>query len=477
MTFDRAKLIAARIECDKSLMYFTRLFFKELRGKKFTLNWHHEKIAKTLEKVKNYEALFCCLNIPPRHSKTEFALNFIAQGLGENPKGNYLYITSSDELRAESSVRIRDIVSSDLFKSMYNVELKKDQRARNLWRTTDGGGLKTATIFGQITGFGAGEMPSSDKELAEYIRDFEGCIVLDDIDKIMDAESGNANNKKTHDTIFNTILSRKNSMDTPIIMIQQRAGEEDSTSVLLDHFNKIDPDKTIHLSLPVIYEGEPLWPEMMDMKTIEGLKTSPRTAHVFETQYMQNPISPNDKPFHKSKLKYFRKSELSNVLSNSEGCLSYIDCKDEGNDYYCHVFGKLVGTVLYITDVIHNQHNTEITVPASIEKIKSNSCLHTVIETNNMGHMVFKQVKSSVDSRVMGINSSSNKNSRIAFNEAFVVTHMRFLDDYEMYSDYATYMDKLCKFEYGKSGKPDDAPDATAGLASLCMIKFPHLWK
>lgn len=473
MKFDEAKLMAARIECDKSLMYFTRLFFKELRGKKFTLNWHHDLIAETLQKVKNYEALFCCVNIPPRHSKTEFAINFIAQGLGENPKGNYLYITSSDELRAESSTRIRDIVSSDLFKSMYGVELKKDQRARNLWRTTEGGGLKTATIFGQITGFGAGEMPSD--ELIDYIREFEGCIILDDIDKIMDAEKANANNKKTHDTLFNTILSRKNSMDTPIIMIQQRAGEDDSTSVLLEHFNGIDTDKVIHLSLPVIYEGKPLWEAMMDMKTIEGLKTSPRTSHVFETQYMQNPTSPTDKPFHKTKIKYFTSSELPEIKKNREGCLSYIDSKDEGNDYYCHVFGDLIGDTLYITDVIHNKHNTDVNIPKSAQLIKDSGCIHTVIETNAMGSMVFKSIKIKVKSKVVPIPNTANKETRISTNEAFIVNNVRFLSDYE--SEYAEFMDKLTKYEYGSSGKPDDAPDAMAGLASLTMLKYPHLWK
>ena len=39
--------------------------------------------------------------------------------------------------------------------------------------------FKNCTIFGQITGFGAGIM----KETIEEIRSFEGCIVLDDINK------------------------------------------------------------------------------------------------------------------------------------------------------------------------------------------------------------------------------------------------------------------------------------------------------
>ena len=120
------------------------------------------------------------------------AVNFIARGIGMNPTSNWLYITASDELRAQTSVSIRDIVQHPYFKIMYGVELKQDQNGKNLWRTSKGGGLKTATIFGQITGFGAGQMIDHDKDLEDYLREFEGCIVLDDINKIDDSGQENA---------------------------------------------------------------------------------------------------------------------------------------------------------------------------------------------------------------------------------------------------------------------------------------------
>ena len=423
--------------------------------------------------VEQYKYQFINVNIPPRMSKTTLAINFVARGLGMNPKAEYFYITASDELRKLFSIDIRDIVNSELFYLLYGVKLKRDQQARNLWRTEAGGGLKTATIKGQITGFGAGQMV---KEIGpDGKRKFEGALIFDDIDKIMDVEKQTMNAEDTHNIVFNTCFSRFNSEDTPLWNIQQRAGEEDTTEALIEHYKNVDQDKICNVVLPVLIDGKPLWPNKMSMTKIEEIKTSPRTAHVFETQYMQNPTSPNDKPFHKSKLKYFKKSELYRILKNSEASLGYIDVKDEGTDYYCHVHGHIIGNTVYITDVIHNQLTTEVTVPKSIELINKDLPAYTCVETNNMGSMVFKDIREHTEMTILGIYNQANKETRIVIQENVIVNNFRFLEDPDMNSEYASYMGKLTKYEYQKN-KIDDAPDATAGLGQLLQTRFRHLF-
>ena len=249
----RQHLIHARKECDKSLLYFTRFWFRVLRGVKFTTSWHHDEIAKELDNIEKYDLELLSINIPPRHSKTALAaVNFIARGIGMNPKSNWLYITASDELRSQTSVEIRDIVEHPYFYIMYGVKLKKDQNSKNLWRTTQGGGLKTATIFGQITGFGAGQMTNFGEDLSDYLRTFEGAIVLDDINKTDDSEAMNATSDKVVRTLANTVLSRKNSRDTPIINIQQRTGENDATAFFMEFYQGKE-DKAKFLIYPVFF--------------------------------------------------------------------------------------------------------------------------------------------------------------------------------------------------------------------------------
>lgn len=289
---EQTELLAARVLCDESLLFFTRFFFKELRGSKFIINDHHNEICDALDKVGTYKHELLNINIPPRFSKTEIVLNFIARSLGKNPTANFLYITASDELRSEVSVRIRDIITHPKFKFMYGVELKKDQNAKNLWKTQNGGGLKTATILGQITGFGAGQMTDISTYLNDLIRDFEGCICLDDINKVEDSESMNAISEKVNRVLFNTVFSRKNSDDTPIINIQQRVGQQDATAMLVKHYEETNNShKVNNLVFPVIRNGKSLWENKMPMSKIIELRDSPFTKRTFQAQYMQNPVA------------------------------------------------------------------------------------------------------------------------------------------------------------------------------------------
>ena len=289
---EQTELLAARVLCDESLLFFTRFFFKELRGSKFIINDHHEEICEALDEIGSYKFELLNINIPPRFSKTELVLNFIARTLGANPTANFLYITASDELRSEVSVRIRDIITHPKFKFMYGVELKRDQNAKNLWKTSEGGGLKTATILGQITGFGAGQMTDISTYVDELIRDFEGCICLDDINKVEDSESQNAISTKITRVLFNTVFSRKNSDDTPIINIQQRVGLQDATAMLVEHYKQTgNSDKVKNLVFPVIRNGKSLWENKMPMLKIIELRDSPFTKRTFQAQYMQEPSS------------------------------------------------------------------------------------------------------------------------------------------------------------------------------------------
>jgi hypothetical protein len=367
----RNKLKVARVKCDESLMFFTRFFFKELRGSKFLTNWHHEDINKALDDVANYKYELININIPPRCSKTEIVLNFIAKSLGENQSANFLYITASDELRGETSVRIRDIITHPYFYFMYGVEIKKDQNSKNLWRTNKGGGLKTATIFGQITGFGAGQMTDIE-DLQNYIREFEGCIVLDDINKIDDAETISANNKKVTRVIFNTVMSRKNSSDTPVINIQQRAGLEDATAKLLDYYKSNNSiDKVKNLVYPAIIDGESIWAKQLTLESLKQKRDSPLTSRMFKTQYMQEPVPEEGGIIKRDWFNIVNKSMVNGKYE------IYIDgayTKNTAND----PTGILLISKMHNSIAIHDFTEKWLVLPDLIDYLREYMTLHNV---------------------------------------------------------------------------------------------------
>lgn len=469
----REQLIDLRVKCDNDLLYFTRLFYFLLRGTKFIVSDHHEVLSSHFKDVSEYKVKLLNINIPPRHSKTELALNFIARGIGQNHASNWLYVSASDELRAEASIRIRDIVTHPLYKALYSLELKKDQNSKNLWRTTKGGGLKTATIFGQVTGFGAGQMTEAgfNKESLDLIRTFEGCQVWDDLNKTEDSQAENANNDKVSRVIFNTLLSRENSFDTPIIHIQQRTGMSDATFSLMEHYGNED-DRYRFVVMPIIKkDGTPLWASKFPLEEINKIKNSPKTAHVFEAQYMQDPTPSDSVVFPKNELKLFTMDELN--IQNAEYKCGVVDVADEGVDYLSFPSGVLIGRTFYVTEWLFTQENTEFSLPKTAQIIKSNKMDAVIVETNGLGASFFKSLTGLVNTHVGWINNTANKHGRIVAEQTNVRLNFRFRSDVDVNSDYAKAMVMLTRYAKKKSSSnKDDAPDSIALLSTMLRSQF-----
>jgi len=465
----RSELIDMRIKCDDDLLFFTRFFYKELRGTKFIVNEHHRTICNELERIGNYLLEFLNINIPPRMSKTELVLNFIARGIGQNPAANYLYITASDELRAEVSVRIRDIVSHRYFKTMYGTELKQDQNGKNLWRTVQGGGLKTATIFGQITGFGAGQMidhtnKDPDQDLIDYLRTFEGCIAMDDINKMDDAETGNAKNDKVTRVISNTVFSRKNSEDTPMINIQQRAGMDDATAFFMDYYK--NNDKAEFLIMPVISEDRvPLWPWKYGLEKIEEMRTSSATAHVFETQYMQNPLPLEGLIYD---LNYY--DELTNEEHSTS--LGFADIADSGTDHLSSPFVKIIGNKVFVHDAIYTQEGSQTSSQKVADRVALYGCVKYYAETNNQGSTYISLLQSKGTVGVHGILSRGNKMGRI-LSTAWIVNKVFYFKRTGS-PEYMKFLKSLETFLKTAKDK-DDAPDSISMAAQYIFDKHPYM--
>lgn len=469
MDFDNLtdkQLLLAKMKCERSLLYFTRFFFKVLRGNKFIVNWHHKTICDELENTSKYQYEFLNINLPPRNSKTEIAgINFIAWTLAINPRANFLYITSSDDLRSETSIRIRDIITHPLYIRMFGVEIKKDQSGKNLWRTNRGGGLKTATIFGQITGFAAGRMI---KELDE-IRLFEGSIILDDINKIMDAIANSANNKKANDVILNTILSRKNSPDTPIVNIQQRAGLNDATATLQKFYE--ESEKVKNVIFPIIKDNIPLWPFMNSLESINRLKSNPDTKHIFDCQYMQAPTFIEGVLFPLERLLRFNMADLN--LDNVESRIGIIDTADEGTDLFSFPIIYKIADKYYVVDVMHTDESLEITKPLSVAKGLKHQLDYAKVETNSQGKDYYRFLKNELpDTTIRGVWSVQNKETRVLMQSEWILQNFYFRSDYEHGSEYALFIEHLTTYLKLVKNQKDDAADVMAAASQFIKKLF-----
>ena len=91
--------------------------------------------------------------------------------------------------------------------------------------------------------------------------------------------------KNVIDWFQNTLESRKNSPNTPIILIMQRLNEEDLSGWLLKGGNG---EKWDHVCLSAIQpDGTALWPEKHNIETLRRMEQA--APYVFAGQYMQSP--------------------------------------------------------------------------------------------------------------------------------------------------------------------------------------------
>lgn len=110
------------------------------------------------------------------------------------------------------------------------------------------------------------------------------CILIDDPVKPDDAFSETMR-ERINRRFNNTIASRTNSPETPIVVIMQRLHENDMSGFLL---NGGSGEEWEHLCLPAIDEnGEALWPEKHSIEILRKMEQA--DPYTFAGQYMQTP--------------------------------------------------------------------------------------------------------------------------------------------------------------------------------------------
>lgn len=273
---DASRRLALQVEARADFYFFARWMFRARRGFKWAHNWHHQAICDALMRVYRGECKRLIINVPPRYSKTELAVvNWIAWCLGMAPDSEFIHTSYSTTLAVSNTFNAKLLVESDAYREIFpEVLIRHDSNSKGDWRTTSGGVVYAQGAGGTITGFGAGKMRPG----------FGGAIIIDDPHKADEARSDTMR-KNVIDWFGNTLESRKNGPDTPIILIMQRLHESDLAGFLLAGGNG---EEWEHVCLEAIQpDGSALWPAK---HTIEQLRVMEQAnPYVFAGQYLQRP--------------------------------------------------------------------------------------------------------------------------------------------------------------------------------------------
>lgn len=118
---------------------------------------HHRIMAEAFERVARGELKRLIINMPPRHSKSEFASHMLpAWFLGQYPDKKVIQSSHTAELSKGFGRKVRDLVSSKEYSRVFpGVSLKKDSTAAARWETNQKGEYFAVGVGGAVAGKGA----------------------------------------------------------------------------------------------------------------------------------------------------------------------------------------------------------------------------------------------------------------------------------------------------------------------------------
>ena len=143
---------------DKFMAYAKHVYDGFIEGR------HHSIIAEKLELIAQGKLKRLIVNMPPRHSKSEFASYLMPSWfLGRNPKLKIIQATMNTELAVRFGRKVRDLIADPIYAEIFpNTDLKQDSQAAGRWETSAGGEYFAAGVGAAMTGRGADLLISDD---------------------------------------------------------------------------------------------------------------------------------------------------------------------------------------------------------------------------------------------------------------------------------------------------------------------------
>ena len=132
-------------------MSFTKAVWPE-----FIEGAHHRVIAQKFNDLANKKINRLIINMPPRHTKSEFASYLLpAWMVGRNPKLKIIQATHTGELAVRFGRKAKTLIDSEDYSKIFETSLREDSQAAGRWETAQGGEYFAAGVGGAITGRGA----------------------------------------------------------------------------------------------------------------------------------------------------------------------------------------------------------------------------------------------------------------------------------------------------------------------------------
>ena len=238
---------------------------------------HHEKMARAFEKVANGEVKRLIINMPPRHTKSEFASYLLPSWfLGRFPDKKIIQTSHTAELAVGFGRKVRNLVDSDRYKDIFpQVALQADSKAAGRWATNYAGEYFAIGVGGAVTGKGA------------------DLLIIDDPHSEQEATLAETN-PEVYDKTYEWYTSGPRQRLQPggaIVVVMTRWSKKDLTGQVLKAAAQRSGEEWEVIEFPAILpSGNALWPEFWSISELEALRQELPNGK-WMAQYQQEPTS------------------------------------------------------------------------------------------------------------------------------------------------------------------------------------------
>ena len=266
---DKYKELHERDELQSEFLKFVKHVWPSFIG-----GGHHKIFAEKLERVAKGELKRLIVNMPPRHTKSEFASYlFPAWVMGRDPHTKIIQATHTAELAVGFGRKVKNLLDSEIYRDVFpEIQLARDAKASGRWSTNEGGEYYAVGVGGALAGRGANL-----------------CIIDDPVSE-QDALSPTA-----LDGIYEWYTSGPRQRLQPggaIIIVMTRWSIRDLTAKVLQKQAEGGADQWEVVEFPAIFPDTDnvLWPEFWSRDELEGVRASIPVSK-WNAQYLQNPTA------------------------------------------------------------------------------------------------------------------------------------------------------------------------------------------
>ena len=238
---------------------------------------HHKVMAKKFQEIADGKLKRLIINMPPRHTKSEFASYLLpAWFLGRFPNKKIIQSSNTAELATGFGRKVRNLVGSEQYARIFpNVALRQDSKAAGRWSTNHNGEYFAIGVGGTVTGKGA------------------DLLIIDDPHSEQEAKLAQTNSE-VFDSVYEWYTSGPRQRLQPggaIVLVMTRWSKRDLTGRIVQSAIDRDGDEWEIIDFPAILpSGKPLWPEFWSLELLNALKAELPVSK-WNAQYQQSPTS------------------------------------------------------------------------------------------------------------------------------------------------------------------------------------------